>query len=35
VIILASVAVLAVVIYRSKQESPETLKWQAAIEHAT
>ena len=33
-LVLAGVAALAVVIYRSKQESPETLKWQAAIDTA-
>jgi K(+)-stimulated pyrophosphate-energized sodium pump len=33
-IVLAGVAVLSVVIYRSKQESPETTKWQAAIDRA-
>ena len=34
-IVLASVAALAVVIYRSKQESPAVLKWQAAIDKAS
>jgi K(+)-stimulated pyrophosphate-energized sodium pump len=33
-IVVASVATLSVVIYRSKQESPEILKWQAAIDKA-
>ena len=33
--VLASVAALGVVIYRSKQESPEVLKWQAAIDKAS
>ncbi len=34
-IVLVSLAVLGVVIYRSKQESPETLKWQHAIDTAS
>jgi K(+)-stimulated pyrophosphate-energized sodium pump len=33
-VVLAGVAALSVVIYRSKQESPEVLKWQAAIDKA-
>jgi len=32
---LVGVVVLGVVIYRSKQESPEVLKWQAAIDKAS
>ncbi|MBI4003430.1 MAG: sodium/proton-translocating pyrophosphatase, partial [Candidatus Omnitrophica bacterium] len=32
---LIGLVVLGVVIYRSKQESPEVLKWQAAIERAS
>lgn len=32
---LVGLVVLGVVIYRSKQESPEVLKWQAAIEQAS
>ncbi|PIQ84789.1 MAG: sodium-translocating pyrophosphatase [Candidatus Omnitrophica bacterium CG11_big_fil_rev_8_21_14_0_20_63_9] len=34
-VVLASIAILAVVIYRSKQESPAVLKWQAAIDKAS
>jgi K(+)-stimulated pyrophosphate-energized sodium pump len=34
-IVLVSVAILGVVIYRSKQESPEVLKWQSAIDSAS
>ena len=34
-IVLAGVATLSVVVYRSKQESPEVLKWQTAIEKAS
>ncbi|MBI2495810.1 MAG: sodium/proton-translocating pyrophosphatase, partial [Candidatus Omnitrophica bacterium] len=32
---LVSLVVLGVVIYRSKQESPEVLRWQAAIERVS
>ncbi len=35
VIVGASLVTLAVVVYRSKQESPKTLKWQAAIDQAS
>ena len=34
-IIAASLVVLGVVIYRSKQESPEVMKWQSAIDKAS
>ena len=33
-IVLVGLGVLAVVVYRSKQESPDALKWQAAIDKA-
>jgi K(+)-stimulated pyrophosphate-energized sodium pump len=33
-IVLAGVVILGVVIYRSKQESPEALKWQTELESA-
>jgi len=34
-IVLAGIAALSFVVYRSKQESPEVLKWQPAIEKAS
>ncbi len=34
-IALVGLVVLGAVIYRSKQESPEVLRWQAAIDHAS
>ncbi|MBI3320763.1 MAG: sodium-translocating pyrophosphatase [Candidatus Omnitrophica bacterium] len=34
-IVLAAVATLGFIIYRSKQESPEAMKWQAAIDKAS
>jgi len=34
-VVVVGLAVLGVVIYRSKQESPEILKWQAAIDKAS
>ncbi|MBI4598539.1 MAG: sodium-translocating pyrophosphatase [Candidatus Omnitrophica bacterium] len=34
-VVLVCVIVLGFVIYQSKQESPEALKWQAAIDHAS
>ena len=34
-VVLVGLVVLGVVIYRSKQESPEVLKWQAAIDQAS
>ena len=34
-VILVGLATLGIVIYRSKQESPEVMKWQTAIEKAT
>ena len=34
-VVLAGVVTLSIVVYRSKQESPEVLKWQSAIEYVS